>query len=162
MFALPKSLAIASFSNACPLMVGARPAMPTIMLAFDTLIYLLSKFMVPSFSGSGSVMGEKSPRDGEGRDCGLLLGAGSGEEGVRLPLFLLMGVGGGGRNSMGSTWVLDPLSAISFLGFRVPFFSPLFLAVEVLIVNLWGFKKGWVSLAGFFLSCLSRGGTYGG
>ena len=73
MFALPRSLAIASLSKACSLRVGARPSMPTTMLAFGPLMYVFNKLMVPSFSGSGTVIGEMSPRDGECRGCGLLL-----------------------------------------------------------------------------------------
>ena len=95
-FVLPRSLAIASLSKACSLRVGARPSMPTTIFAFGPLKYEFNKLMVPSFSGSGTVIGEMSPRDGEGRGCSLLLGVGSGEEGeVGLPLFLLMGVGVG-------------------------------------------------------------------
>ena len=139
MFVLPRSLAIASFSKACSLRVGARPSMPTTMLAFGPLMYVFKRFMVPSFSGSGIVMGEMSPREGEGRGCSLLLGMGSGEEGeVGLPLFLLIGVGGG----ISICVSLDPDSSIIFRGFRVPDFPPLLLGVDVFIKSLGGFKMG--------------------
>ena len=41
--------------------------MPTKMLAFGPLMYVLSNFMVLLFSGSGAVIGETSPSDGGGR-----------------------------------------------------------------------------------------------